>query len=525
MQHEGVKPAAGLTKVVLAASAGTVIEWYDFFIFGSLSTVVAQNMFPNGKSGAALLSTLGTFALGFLFRPLGAVVFGRMGDMLGRKHTFLLTLLMMGFSTAAIGLVPGFDKISYGAPALLVLLRIIQGLALGGQYGGAALYIAEHAPDNRRGYYTSFLQTTATIGLLISILLIISLKAKLGEADFNAWGWRIPFLLSSVLVIFSYLIRRRMSESPAFAALQAEGGVSKNPLKESFANPVNRNLVLIALFGLTAGQGVVWYTAQFYVNLFMTTQLNLNASTANQIVAWALVFGTPFFVLFGALSDRIGRKRLIMAGLALSVIAYIPVYKQMVAVAGVDIDGGAITQKAAHVKDPKTGIMHTLRIVSITDDAHRVQETTYHNDPVLPHYAQPTDDFTSGGPKVQVLINKAPSVFWQLVALVFIQILFVTMVYGPTAAFLVEMFPVKLRYTSMSVPYHIGNGVFGGMVPFLAVLLVQRTNNQLAGLLYPIAVAVVTLVVGSYFIHENKHSGDSVIDEDEDAPPVEAPTV
>jgi MFS family permease len=329
-------------------------------------------------------------------------------------------------------------------------------------------------------------------------MIILLLKAKLGETEFAAWGWRIPFLLSSVLVIFSYLVRRKMAESPAFAALQAEGGLSKNPLVESFVNPVNRKLVLVALFGVVAGQGVVWYTAQFYVNLFMTQTLHINAGSADKIVAWALVFATPFFVLFGALSDRIGRKKIIMAGIALSILAYIPIYGKMQSVATVDTIGGSTTQHLTHAKDSK-GEMHTFHVVAITDDAKNTEQTTYHDDPSLPHFKlRPGEE--KEVPKVEVFLS-APT-FWTLVGLVFLQVFFVTMAYGPIAAFLVEMFPVQIRYTSMSVPYHIGNGVFGGLVPVVALWLVTRTQNDLAGLLYPIGVGVVTLLVGSYFVHE-----------------------
>jgi MFS family permease len=500
MQHEAVKPATGLPKIVIAACAGTVIEWYDFFIFGSLSTILASHFFPDTGS-AGLLKTLGVFATGFFMRPFGAVVFGRMGDMLGRKHTFLLTLLMMGFSTAAIGLIPDYHVIGFGAPALLILLRLIQGLALGGQYGGAAIYIAEHAPEGRRGFFTSFLQTTATIGLLISLMIILGLKAKLGLPQFEEWGWRIPFLLSSLLVIFSYLVRKSMAESPAFSALQAEGGVSKNPLVESFANPVNREKVLIALFGLVAGQGVIWYTAQFYVNLFLTQTMHVAASSADQIVAWGLVFGTPFFILFGALSDRIGRKKIIMLGLALSVFAYFPIYQKIQSLTTISMIDDSISQKISFVKNPKTGVLERFHSVSVKSPTGDVEQTTYREDANKSYFSR-----ANGPPKDRIppVVSVIPSdsTFWTLVGLVFLQVLFVTMAYGPIAAFLVEMFPVQIRYTSMSVPYHIGNGVFGGLVPVVGVALVASMHNALAGLIYPVGVALLTIVVGMIFIHE-----------------------
>src|SRR2546421_7843236 len=316
-------------SVIFASSAGTLIEWYDFYIFGSLATVLATQFFPKGNPTAALLSTLATFATGFVVRPFGALVFGRMGDLIGRKYTFLLTLLMMGLGTFLIGLIPGYESIGVLAPVLLVLLRLVQGLALGGEYGGAATYVAENSPVGRRGFYTSFIQTTATLGLFVSLLVILFTRAQLGEAAFTEWGWRIPFLLSAILVIFSYLIRRRMEESPLFAKIKAEGTTSKSPLKDSFVNPANRRLVIIALLGATMGQGVVWYTGQFYALYFLQTVMNIQGASANKIIAWALVFGTPFFVVFGALSDRIGRKKLMMMACAIAAVGYIPIYNTM----------------------------------------------------------------------------------------------------------------------------------------------------------------------------------------------------
>ncbi len=430
-------------KVIGASSAGTLIEWYDFYIFGTMATIIAAHFFPKGNEVVALLSTLATFATGFVVRPFGALVFGRVGDVVGRKYAFLVTLIIMGLSTTAIGLLPTFEKVGYLAPILLLLLRLLQGLALGGEYGGAATYVAEHSSDERRGYYTSFIQTTATLGLFVSLGVILSTRLGLGEESFKDWGWRVPFLLSFILVVFSYFIRRKMAESPLFEKMKASGKASKSPLRDSFLEPENRKLVLIALFGATAGQGVVWYTGQFYALYFLQTVLKVDFVTTNIIIAVALLLATPFFVVFGSLSDRIGRKKIIMAGCLIAAFSYYPIYRAMTAVSGWD---------PANPLNPAVN------------------------------------------PNVPALIG-----------LVFIQVFFVTMVYGPIAAFLVEMFPTRIRYTSMSLPYHIGNGVFGGLVPFIATALVAESGNIYAGLAYPISVALITFCIGCYFINEQKH--------------------
>ncbi len=429
-----------LWGVIAASSAGTLIEWYDFYIFGSLATIIAGAFFPKGNPTAAILSTLAIFATGFVVRPFGALVFGRLGDLVGRKHAFLMTLLIMGASTFLIGLVPTYAQIGVFAPMLVLILRLAQGLALGGEYGGAATYVAEHAPDMRRGYYTSFIQTTATLGLLVSIVVIIGGQLALGKEAFEAWGWRLPFLLSAILVVFSYIIRMRLQESPLFAELKAKGAQSKNPLRESFRDRANLKLVLLALFGATAGQGVVWYTGQFYALYFLQTELKVDKVLANMIVASALVLAAPFFIVFGALSDRIGRKRIILAGCLLAAVAYVPIYRAMAQAAGYD----AVAKASLH-----------------------------------------------------------PNAF-ALGALVFIQVLFVTMVYGPIAAFLVELFPTRIRYSSMSLPYHIGNGVFGGLVPLIATVLVARSHNLTAGLAYPIGIASLTFVIGALFLPDRR---------------------
>jgi MFS family permease len=421
-------------NVIGASSAGTLIEWYDFYIFGSLAPIMSGLFFPKENPTAGLLSTLAIFATGFAVRPFGAIFFGRIGDIVGRKYAFLVTLLIMGGATTAIGLLPTYDTIGLWAPFFLVLLRLTQGLALGGEYGGAATYIAEHCPDERRGFYTSFIQTTATLGLFVSLGVILSVRSTLGEEAFRAWGWRIPFILSIVLVVFSYIIRLKLQESPLFAKMKAAGKTSVNPLKDAFANKENWKVMAKALFGATAGQGVVWYTGQFYALYYLQTVLKIHFMTANFIVAVALLLATPFFIVFGALSDTYGRKPIIMAGCLIAAVSYVPIYM-------------AMGYFAADPNNPNA-----------------------------------------------VMLS----------ALVFIQVIFVTMVYGPIAAYLVELFPTKIRYTSMSLPYHVGNGVFGGLVPLIGVALVAQTGNNYAGLIYPIAIALMTFVFGMVYMKDTK---------------------
>ena len=424
-------PTTGLWKIIGAASAGTLIEWYDFFLFGSLATIISTHFFPPGRPTAAFLSTLAVFATGFIVRPFGALVFGRMGDLVGRKYTFLLTLLLMGGSTFAIGLLPGYQTIGLLAPVLLVLLRLLQGLSVGGEFGGAAIYVAEYSPNARRGFYTGWLQTTATLGLLMSLGLILATQHQLGAVEFAAWGWRVPFLLSILLVLLSYYIRARMAESPLFAQAKSAGQLSANPLRESFLDKTNLRLGLTALFGAVAGHGVVWYTGQFYALFFLQKVAHVEFAAANQILAWSLVLTTPFYVVFGALSDRIGRKPVILAGCALAAIFFVPVY---------------------------CGLLHFA----------------------------------------------APLNFPMLVALVSFQMLFGTMTYGPLAAFLVELFPTRIRYTAMSLPYHLGIGVLGGLTPLIASALVAQTGNNYMGLAYPIIIAVATVIIGAAFIREKR---------------------
>ncbi|MBC8064315.1 MAG: MFS transporter, partial [Chlorobia bacterium] len=422
----------------------------------------------------------------------------------GRKYTFLLTLMMMGVSTFAIGLIPGYEQIGIFAPLLVLLLRLVQGLALGGEYGGAATYVAEHAPVGRRGFFTSFIQTTATLGLFVSLLVILVTRSTLGEAEFSQWGWRIPFLVSAVLVVLSYVIRRKMDESPLFKQLKSEGKTSANPLKESFVNPVNRRLVLIALFGATAGQGVVWYTGQFYALYFLQTVMNVQGAVANKIVAWALLFGTPFFIVFGALSDRIGRKNLMMTACAMGAILYIPIYTSMQkTIPPVDTLGQPQVSVSSS-SDPLSKQVKVLKQESWDQGDLKVVRKT-----VVESKENPVPKAIPNGKpgeveKPKTEITPPLGTYWTLVALVFAQVLLVTMVYGPIAAFLVELFPTRIRYTSMSLPYHIGNGVFGGLVPFIGTAMVGMTGNKLAGLWYPIAIASITFVIGSIMIKEKK---------------------
>lgn len=496
-----------LWSVITASSVGTLIEWYDFYIFGSLAVIISQQFFPQGNPTAAFLATLATFGAGFVVRPFGALVFGRLGDLIGRKYTFLVTLVIMGGSTFAIGLIPGYETLGLAAPIIVLILRLLQGLALGGEYGGAATYVAEHAPAAKRGFYTSFIQTTATLGLFVSIGVILAVRYWAGVEEFNDWGWRIPFLLSALLVGVSIYIRLKMSESPLFAKIKSEGKLSKNPLKESFGNRANLKLVLLALFGATAGQGVVWYTGQFYAMTFIERTLQVNSIQTWNIIAVALLLGTPLFIYFGWLSDRIGRKMIMMSGMLLAVLLYIPIYKQMHALA--DVRDRAVVNEARISQEQL--VNDAGEAVSIT----RTQKT-FGDGNMLVESISETQPPASAERLVTTTneITLSDRNFWFMVLLVFVQVIFVAMVYGPIAAFLVELFPTRIRYTSMSLPYHIGNGIFGGLTPLIATWLYELTRTRVnpegdpfAGLYYPIVVAGICFIVGMVFL-PNKRKAD-----------------
>jgi len=446
-----------LPFVISASAAGTIIEWYDFYLYGVLAAFFSTQFFPTGDATAALLASLATFGAGFAVRPFGAAVFGRIGDIVGRKFTFLVTISVMGVSTALVGVLPTYAQIGILAPIILVILRLAQGLALGGEYGGAAIYVAEHSSDEKRGQNTSWIQTTATLGLLLALLMIGIFRIALSPEDFTNFGWRIPFILSIVLVAMALYIRLRLQETPLFTQLKAEGKASTSPWRDSFANAANRRLILLALFGATAGQAVVWYQGQFQALFFLGTNLGVRFQDAYLIVGTAIVLGTPFFVVFGRLSDRIGRKPIILGGCAIAAVTYFPIYSLM-----------------ANFAHPQ-GVLAT-----VGKSAGKFVGA----DGVTPTVAQP-----------EIL---------PLIALVWIQIVYVTMVYGPIAAFLVEYFPARIRYTSLSIPYHIGNGWFGGFLPLIAAALLARTGNLYAGLIYPIVVAIVTVIIGGLFIRESR---------------------
>jgi MFS family permease len=480
-------------KVIGASSVGTLIEWYDFYIFGSLATIISTHFFPKENPTASFLATLAAFGVGFVIRPFGAIVFGRLGDIIGRKYTFLVTLLIMGGSTVAIGFIPDYDRIGMLAPILVFLLRAIQGLALGGEYGGAATYVAEHAPANKRGFFTSFIQTTATLGLLLSLGAILACKASMTGDAFNDWGWRLPFIISFFLIAISFYIRMKMEESPAFAKLKEQGKTSKNPLKESFGNWVNLKWVLIALFGATAGQGVVWYTGQFYAMNFCIKNLEIDAAQIQWMLIPVLLLSTPFFIFFASLSDRIGRKGIMLSGICLAGLSYMTLYKNM-------------AKQADWKQWQQTEQVSPHRKLQVTEagDSLFTNTYTYLNAAVRTEKIQKkkADQFVAAKPTTVLALPTGNLL--KIALLIFIQLLFVGMAYGPIAAFLVELFPTRIRYTSMSLPYHIGNGVFGGLTPLIAESLVVKTNNMFAGLYYPIGVALITVVVGMVFIKKRE---------------------
>ncbi len=515
--------AAEIRKVIFASSLGTVFEWYDFYIYATLAPFFATLFFPPGNATAALLASFATYAAGFLVRPFGALVFGRIGDLVGRKYTFLVTIMVMGLATAAVGLLPTYASVGMLSPTLLVLLRLAQGLALGGEYGGAATYVAEHAPDNKRGLHTSWIQTTATLGFFVSLVVIGTCRSSMAEAAFKSWGWRIPFLISVILLVVSVYIRLKLDESPVFLQMKAQGKGSKAPLRDSFTNWANLKIVLIALFGAAAGQGVVWYTGQFYALFFLTGTLKVPWKTAYFILAVALALGTGLFVFFGWLSDKIGRKKIMIAGCLLGAITYFPIYRAMTHYANPALEAFAartkITVTASNCQmhlfpNPKTvysdcdHLQDFLSKRSLSFDTLEgegvAKPVTHINDIIIVGWDEPKLSAAlktlayPAAPKPED-INVS-----MLILLVFIQVVYVTMVYGPIAAFLVELFPARIRYTSMSLPYHIGNGWFGGMLPLTAAALVAAKGNIFAGLWYPVIVASITVVIGLIFIRETR---------------------
>jgi len=529
-------------KVIFASSLGTVFEWYDFYLYGSLAAIIAKQFFSGLDAGSAFIFALLAFAAGFIVRPFGALVFGRLGDMIGRKYTFLVTILIMGLSTFIVGLLPSYASIGVAAPVILIGLRLLQGLALGGEYGGAATYVAEHSPHGKRGAYTSWIQTTATLGLFLSLLVILGVRTWLGEADFAAWGWRIPFLVSVFLLAISVWIRLSMNESPAFKKMKEEGKTSKAPLTESFGQWKNLKIVILALIGLTAGQAVVWYTGQFYALFFLTQSLKVDGPTANIMIAISLLIGTPFFVIFGTLSDKIGRKPIIMAGCLIAALTYFPLFKALAEAANPDLAAAQAKNKVLVHADPAecsfqfnpTG---TVKFTSSCDIAKQVLASgsvSYDNEVIAP--GTPAT-ITVGDTVIKSYnakgmapddVKKADAEFKKAVAdalktagyptkadpakmnkpmivgILFILVLLVTMVYGPIAAMLVELFPTRIRYTSMSLPYHIGNGWFGGLLPTTAFAIVAQTGNMYNGLWYPIIIAAATFVIGMLFVRETK---------------------
>lgn len=529
-------------RVIFASSLGTVFEWYDFYLYGSLAAIIATHFFSGVNPTAGFIFALLAFAAGFAVRPFGALVFGRLGDLVGRKYTFLVTIVIMGLSTFLVGVLPSYASIGIAAPTILILLRLLQGLALGGEYGGAATYVAEHAPQGRRGFYTSWIQTTATLGLFLSLLVILGVRTAMGEEAFRDWGWRIPFLISVVLLGISVWIRLQLNESPAFQRMKAEGRGSKAPIHESFGQWKNLKIVLLALLGLTAGQAVVWYTGQFYALFFLTQTLKVDANTANIMIAIALLLGTPFFVVFGMLSDKIGRKPIIMAGCLIAALTYFPIFKGITHFANPALERAQAEAPVTVIADPATCSFqfNPVGTASFTSSCDIIKSFLARNAVNYENQAAPAgtvakvrigdaefESFEGGSlPKEEFAkrsaeLNKAltaairdhgypaaadPAAMNKVMVtfLLFILVVYVTMVYGPIAAMLVELFPTRIRYTSMSLPYHIGNGWFGGFLPPVAFAVVAATGNIYDGLWYPIIIAVMTLVIGTLFLRETK---------------------
>jgi MFS family permease len=529
-------------KVIFASSLGTVFEWYDFYLYGSLAAIIAKQFFSGLDAGSAFIFALLAFAAGFIVRPFGAIFFGRLGDMIGRKYTFLVTILIMGLSTFIVGILPNYASIGVAAPVILICLRLLQGLALGGEYGGAATYVAEHAPHDKRGAYTSWIQTTATLGLFLSLMVILGTRTIVGEAAFAEWGWRVPFIVSIALLAVSVYIRLSMNESPAFQKMKSEGKTSKAPLTESFGQWKNLKIVILALIGLTAGQAVVWYSGQFYALFFLTQALKVDGATANIFVAVSLLIGTPFFIIFGSLSDKIGRKPIIMLGCLLAVLTYFPVFEALTKAANPALYEAQQKNRVLVTADPAecsfqfnpTG---TVKFTSSCDIAKQVlagASVSYENavgapgsvasikigEAEIPSYSSKglpadeakakdaefkkavADDLKAAGYPTKADPARVDSV--KVTIILTYLVILVTMVYGPIAAMLVEMFPTRIRYTSMSLPYHIGNGWFGGLLPTTAFAIVAQTGNMYNGLWYPIIVAGMTFVIGMLFVKETK---------------------
>ncbi|WP_031526609.1 MFS transporter [Dyadobacter crusticola] len=499
MRSDNPNVTQSITQVIAASSLGTLIEWYDFYIFGSLAVIIGQQLFPSDAGASALINTLAIFAAGFIVRPFGALVFGRLGDLIGRKYTFLLTLVLMGGSTFLIGLIPSYSSIGYAAPILVLILRLVQGLALGGEYGGAATYVAEHAPVGRRGFFTSWIQTTATLGLFLSLGIIVVTKNLLGAEDFADWGWRIPFLLSILLVGVSIYIRMKMHESPVFTKLKAEGKVSSNPLKESFQKKANFKMVLLALFGATMGQGVIWYTGQFYAQSFLENTCKLDFNESRYILLWAILFATPFFVVFGSWSDKVGRKWIMLTGMLLGVFCYRPIYQYFIDATNVrEMEKTSLASTSEPVKERSLAPNGSDSLITTTVTKTLANGMTFKETQTVTASA----DQEVVTPESTIKdVTLSGSTYVIVILLVFFQVLLVTMVYGPIAAFLVELFPTQIRYTSMSLPYHIGNGVFGGLVPFIATLVASFSGSTpLSGLWYPIGIAALSFVIGAVYI-------------------------
>jgi MFS family permease len=527
-------------RVIFASSLGTVFEWYDFYLYGSLAAIISRQFFSGVNPTAAFIFALLAFAAGFAVRPFGAIFFGRLGDLVGRKYTFLITIMIMGLSTFIVGILPSYAAIGVAAPVILILLRLLQGLALGGEYGGAATYVAEHSPQGKRGAYTSWIQTTATLGLFLSLLVILGCRIWLGTDKFEAWGWRIPFLVSLVLLGISVWIRLKLNESPLFQQMKAEGKGSKHPLHDSFLVWDNLKLVLLALFGLTAGQAVVWYTGQFYTLFFLTQILKVDAQPANLLIAASLLLGTPFFLVFGAMSDRVGRKPIIMAGLLLAALTYFPIFRAITHYANPALEAAENVAPVTVIANPlycsvqfnpvgtskftspcdiaksalvRKGVPYTNEAAPAGRGAQiRVGSTVIQSyDALGPTAAADTKAFDKslgdalGAAKYPPKADPAAMNTPMLTFLLWILVIYVTMVYGPIAAMLVEMFPTRIRYTSMSLPYHIGNGWFGGFLPPIAFAIVAKTGNIYSGLWYPVIIAVLTLIIGSLFVKETKN--------------------